>query len=122
MQARVTLNCQELALFIKTKNKQTNKKTTTLQQVTDGNTPVTARRFSKNSTTQENIRISRLKKILQNLYKKGNFKPKIKAMIENFQNELYHLENKQAKGAKLHAHIRWKLEGEKMLQNLLQST
>ena len=37
------------------------------------------RTFSKNSTTQENIRISRL----QNLYKKENFKPEIKPMIEN---------------------------------------
>ena len=27
-------------------------------------------------------------------------------MIENLQNELYQLENKQAKGAKLHANIR----------------
>ena len=36
----------------------------------------TARRFSKNSTTQENTRISRLKKRLQNLYKKENFKLK----------------------------------------------
>ena len=34
-------------------------------------------------------------------------------MIQNFQDELYQLENKQAKGAKLHANIRWKLEGKK---------
>ena len=32
---------------------------------------------------------------------KENFKPKIKPMIENLQNELYQLENKQAIGAKL---------------------
>ena len=34
-------------------------------------------------------------------------------MIENFQDELYQLENKQAKCVKLHSNIRWKLEGEK---------
>ena len=56
-----------------------------------------ARTFSKNSTIQENIRISRLKKRLRNLNKKENFKPKIKPMIENFQDELYRLESKQAK-------------------------
>ena len=43
---------------------------------------------------------------LQNLYKRENFKPEIKLMIENLQDELYQLENKQAKGAKLAANIR----------------
>ena len=38
---------------------------------------------------------------LQNLYQKENFKPEINPMIENLQDELYQLENKQAKGAKL---------------------
>ena len=40
-------------------------------------------------------------------------------MIENLQNELYQLENKQAKSAKLRANIRSELEGKKMLQNFL---
>ena len=44
---------------------------------------------------------------------KENFEPKIKPMIENLQNELYQLENKQSKGAKLRANIRQELEGEK---------
>ena len=43
-------------------------------------------------------------------------------MIENLQDELCQLENKQAKCAKLHASIRWELEGKKMLQNVFQST
>ena len=60
---------------------------------------VTARRFSKNSTTQENIRISRLKKRLQNLYKKENFKPDLQPFINNLQDELYSLESKQARDA-----------------------
>ena len=34
-------------------------------------------------------------------------------MIENLQDDLYLLENKQEKGAKLRANIRWELEGEK---------
>ena len=34
-------------------------------------------------------------------------------MIENLQDELYQLENKQAKGAKLPANIGWELESEK---------
>ena len=32
-------------------------------------------------------------------------------MIEIFQDELYRLENKQAKSAKLHANITWELQG-----------
>ena len=43
-------------------------------------------------------------------------------MIENLQDELYHLENKQAKGAKLRANIKWELEGEKWSRNFFQST
>ena len=50
---------------------------------------------------QENIRISRLKKRLQNLYRKENFKPEIKILIKNLQDELYSLESKQARGAKI---------------------
>ena len=42
----------------------------------------------------------------QNLYKKENFKPENKPMIENLQDELYQLENKQAKGTKFRANIR----------------
>ena len=34
---------------------------------------------------QENIRIFRLKKRLQNLYRKENFKPEIKPLIKNLQ-------------------------------------
>ena len=34
-------------------------------------------------------------------------------MINTFQDELYLLESKQAKGAKIRANIRWDLEGEK---------
>ena len=44
-----------------------------------------ARTFSKNPATQENIRISRLKKRRRNLYKKQNFKPKIK--LENLKDD-----------------------------------
>ena len=39
-------------------------------------------------------------------YKRENFKPEIKPMIENLRNELYQLENKQAKGGKLLGNIR----------------
>ena len=42
-------------------------------------------------------------------------------MIENLQDELYQLENKQAKGAKLRAKNQI-AEERKMLQNFLQST
>ena len=64
--------------------------------------------FLKKSTTQENIKILRLNKRLQNLKtaQRENFKPEIKIMIENLQNKFYQLENKQAKGAKLCADIR----------------
>ena len=52
---------------------------------------------------QENIRISILKRGLWNLYKKENFKPEIKPIIEDLQDELSQPENKQAKSAKLRA-------------------
>ena len=80
---------------------------------------VTSRRFSKNSTTQENIRISRLKKRLRNLYKKENFKPDLQPFINNLQDELYSLESKQARGAKIRANIRWDLEGEKCSKSFI---
>ena len=38
---------------------------------------------------------------MQNLYKKENFKPETKSMIENLKDELYQLENKQTKDATL---------------------
>ena len=45
-------------------------------------------------------------------------------MIENedelYQDELYQLEKKQAKGAKLLANIRWQLEGEKCLKTFFK--
>ena len=50
---------------------------------------------------------------MQSLYKIENFKPEIKPMIENLQDEPYQLENKQAKVAKLRVNTRWELEGEK---------
>ena len=52
---------------------------------------------------QENIRISILKRGLWNLYKKENFKPEIKPIIENLEDEFSQPENKQAKSAKLRA-------------------
>ena len=44
--------------------------------------------YQKNIT---NLRLKWDKK--ENLYKKENFKPEIKPMIENLQNELYQFEN-----------------------------
>ena len=45
--------------------------------------------------------------------KQTNFKPEIKPIIENLQDELYLLQNKQAKGAKLCADTRQNLESKK---------
>ena len=58
------------------------------------------------------LKVPPLKKILEN-FEKENFEPKTKPMIQNLQNKLYRLENKQAKGAKFCANIRQELEGEK---------
>ena len=41
-------------------------------------------------------------------------------MTENLQDELYQLENKQAKGAKLRANIRQDLEGERRSKTLFK--
>ena len=89
-------------------------KKTTLKQVTSGKTlNLTLKMLELFLKIQENIRISILKRRLGNLYKKENFRPEIKPMIENLQDELSRLVNKQAKSAKLLADIRWKLEGKK---------
>ena len=58
--------------------------------MTGGNTPNlvfkgNAKTFSKKSTSQENNRISKLKRRLRSLYKKGNFKLEIRPMIENLK-------------------------------------
>ena len=49
--------------------------------------------FSENSNTQENIRISRLKKRLLNIERlQEKIQPEIKPMIENLQGKFYQLE------------------------------
>ena len=89
----------------------------TPQQVIGGNTLTkcrlgkNARTFSKNSNTQDSIRISRLKKRLRKLYNKENFKPEIKLIIENLLDELIGMEH--AKDAKVCVNIILKLESEK---------
>ena len=114
MEARVHLNQKEFFSY------WNYEKTTTIYQVTGGNTPtlVVERmkgHFLKNSTPQENIRISRLRKTTK-LIQKENFKPEIKAITENIQDEFYQSENKQSKRAKFCAKIRWKLECQKYLK------
>ena len=48
---------------------------------------------------------------LQKLYKEESFQLEIKPMIENLQDKLYQLENKQAKWTKLRAKIRsWRVK------------
>ena len=105
-------NTKKLLTTLKTKENEFSTRTYwweyTKSQIKDN-----TRSFSKNSTRRENIRISRLKKRLRNLYKKENFKPEIKPMINNLQDELYILESKQAQDIKIRANIRWDLEGEK---------
>ena len=81
----------------------------TLQQVNDGKIP----NLVLKRMLEIFLNIPPLKKVLefQNWKKTAkltqkNFKPEIKSMIEKLQDELYQLENKQAKGAKLCANIR----------------
>ena len=70
---------------------------------------------SKNSKSQENITILRLKEkktakliqIKKKKKKKKIFKSEIKPIIENLQDEIYQLQNKQAKRAKLGVTILW---------------
>ena len=57
------------------------------------------------------LKIQPLKEILEfqdlkETYTKKMFRPEIKPIIKNLQDELYQLENKQTKGAKLHPTIR----------------
>ena len=50
------------------------------------------------------------------LYKRENVKPEVKLMTENLQKELYRLENKRAKGAKIRANIRsWRAKNDPKL-------
>ena len=66
-----------------------------------------------NSVTHENIRISKLKKRLRNIYNKEYFKPNITSMIETLPDHLYEWENEHAKGTKYCANIILVLEGKK---------
>ena len=70
---------------------------------------------------QENVRISILKRRLQNLYKKQqqNFKSEIKLMIENLQDELYKTNQQKVLNLVLTLD---ETRGRKMPQNFLQST
>ena len=87
MQARVLLNCKEFGYLIKSTHIQ-NSSASDWRKYANFCFKGNARAFSKNSITQGNIRISRLKKRLWNFYKK-KFKPAIKPMIGNLQDELY---------------------------------
>ena len=78
-----------------------------------------AKIFSKNSTIQRGYYNFKTKIRLQNLYKKENFKPEIKPMIENLQDEIYQLENKQKV---LNFVLTLETGGKKMPQNFLEST
>ena len=49
------------------------------------------------------------------IQKKKTSNQKLNQWFENLQDELYQLENKQTKGAKLGAVIRYEVEGEKIL-------
>ena len=79
-------------------------KITTFQQKTGGNTlDLVLKRMLEHV-----LKIQPLKEILEfqdwkrgyQIYTKKKFKPEIKPIIKNLQDELYQLENKQAKGAK----------------------
>ena len=54
--------------------------------------------------------------------KKKKFKPEIKSIIKNLQDELYQLENKQAKGAKLRAKVKWGLKVKNATKYIFQTT
>ena len=68
-----------------------------------------ANTYSENSTSQENIRISRLRRKDCETSAKQN----LQELQQNLQDENYQLENKQAKDDKLCANIPWELEGKK---------
>ena len=65
-----------------------------------------ARTFSKNSISQENIRISKLKEDYKTYTKKKISNQKLNQWLKNLEDELYQLQNKQAKGAKHGSNIR----------------
>ena len=69
MQARVLLNCKEFGYLIKNTHIQ-NSSASDWRKYASFCFKENARTFSKNSVTQGNIRISRLKKRLRNFYKK----------------------------------------------------
>ena len=50
------------------------------------------------------------------MLQKRKFQTRSATNIENLPDKLYYLENKQAKGGKLCANIRWELEDEKCLK------
>ena len=62
--------------------------------------------FSKSSTTQKKLEFENQTKKTTKFVQNENW-------IENLENELNQLKNKQAKGAKLRANIRQELEGKK---------
>ena len=89
MPALFLLSCKEFAFFTKnTKNNHSSAKNK--QQYTKSCFKENARTCSKNSTTQGNNRISRLKKRLRNLYQK-KFKSEINQLSKiykmNFTNQ-----------------------------------
>ena len=79
-----SLTTKTFLFLLKTKN------TTTTEQVTGERTLnlVLKKILELFQRIQKNIRISILKRRLQKLYKKENFRPEIKPMIENLQDKI----------------------------------
>ena len=90
-------------------------KTTNLQRVTSWNKPnLVLKRmegyFLNIPTLKKLLEFQDWKKDNEAYTKKWNFKPEIKPLIENLQDEFYQLENTQGKDAKLLANIRWEFK------------
>ena len=85
MQAWFPLNYKEFTFFIKN-TKNSHYSASDCWEHTIPCFKKNAKTFSKNSTTQGNIRISRMKMILWNLYWKDNLRPEIKPTIDKFIN------------------------------------
>ena len=86
------------------------KKTTTLQQVTGGETPNLVlekllKLFVKIPPPKKTLKLENWKKTAK-LIQKRKLQVRIKPMIENVKDELYQLESKQVKSGKVRANIR----------------
>lgn len=69
--------------------------------------------YTRTQTAKRTARKNSLKKRIRNIYKKVHKNPALQYFADDYTQQLFEIEQQEARGAKVRAKIRWELEGER---------